>query len=121
MKLPKDSDRLVWTQHIKRKMLFYGISASQIRSILRKADRIEKSIVKGLFVSMKENHKKNRQEELWLMYQVFVVAGLSKIKLISVWRYPGITEKGEEIKIPEEVLLDISAVCDIDIASHFFP
>jgi len=109
MRFPKDSDKFIWTRHIKRKMIFYSISASQVRSILRKADRTEESIVKGLFASMKKNHKKNKKEELWLMYLILGGQNSKKIKLISVWRYPGITKKGEEIQIPEDVLVELKA------------
>lgn len=116
---PKDSNRFIWTQHIKKKMIFYSISASQIRSILRKADRTEESIVPGLFASMKKNHKKNKKEELWLMYLILENQNSKKIKLISVWRYPGITEKGKELQIPEDVLFDIVDVCNISCVSKF--
>lgn len=39
------------------------------------------------------------------MYQIKPLN--QKITIISAWRYPGISPKGEAIPIPEDVLIDL--------------
>lgn len=48
---------------------------------------------------------KNRRGtgEIWLMYQKIQRQKKDKIKIISAWRYPGISPKGKEISIPDDI------------------
>jgi len=53
---------------------------------------------------------KKNPSEVWVMYvDIGEVAKLSipKKKIITAWRYPGISPIGEPIPIPEEILSEI--------------
>jgi hypothetical protein len=41
--------------------------------------------------------------EIWLMYKDVKIAMLPTRKIISAWRYPGISKPGEEIPIPADI------------------
>ena len=109
--------KIFWTEHSKIKMKQYGLSKQKILGILRKPERVEQAIVPGLMAAMKTNKvffnqkqitlKKAWQKpkktpgEIWLMYKDVKAKGERKI--ISTWRYPGVSKPGEEIPIPEDI------------------
>jgi hypothetical protein len=121
--------KIVWTEHSKIKMKQYGLSVSKLLNILYRPERKEKAIVPGLVAVMKTNKKpaktkilfKEKPEpsssrwrgtsasqrkapgEIWLMYKDAknVKDGAIR-KIISAWRYPGITKPGQEPPIPED-------------------
>jgi hypothetical protein len=103
MKLPKNDSRHYWTSHIKNKMLFYRISEQKIKSILKAPDRHEEGIAPNTFAAMKRNDTPKRKEEIWTMYQ----KRGGKSLMISAWRYPGKSQPGREIPIPEDILNEI--------------
>jgi len=107
LKFPKNDRRFVWTDHSKSKMIQYFISESKIKGIIQKHDRLETGIAPKTVAAMKRNDKTKRKEELWVMYQK---TGDKKtgerLKIISVWRYPGVSPK-KEIPIPEDVLKEL--------------
>ncbi len=41
--------------------------------------------------------------EIWLMYQQFG----QKKRIISAWRYPGISPQGEPVPIPEDIVEEL--------------
>jgi predicted nucleotidyltransferase len=100
----------------------YGLSKSKILGILRKPERKEKAIVPGLIAVMKTNkiffkekritmssvwkNPRKAPGEIWIMYKD--TKDLRKI--ISAWRYPGITKSGDEIPIPEDIKNFIKSV-----------
>ena len=122
---PKIFRKLVWTQHSEIKMKQYGLSKSKLSNILRKPERKEKGIVTGTTAVMKtnptsprlrgaskimQNWKPNKAPgEIWLMYkdinQMNPATGYKEPirKIISAWRYPGISKPGEEIPVPEDI------------------
>jgi len=102
MKLPKDDKNYKWTIHIKNKMMYYRLSPQKIKSILTFYDRKEEGIAPKTQAVMKRNDTPKRKEEIWVMYQK-----MSKIILISAWRYPGISKKGAKIPVPDEILAEI--------------
>ncbi len=115
--------KLHWTEHSKIKMKQYGLSKQKLLAILYRPERKEKGIAPGTLAVMKTNKKfvnktisllKEKQQlafakaaawrrkapgEIWLMYKD--VKDFRKI--ISAWRYPGISKPGEEIPIPEDI------------------
>mgnify|MGYP001561258802 FL=1 len=101
--------KLHWTEHSKIKMRQYGLSKQKLLGILYRPERKEQGIVPGTTAVMKTNNKfKNKWQrkapgEIWLMYKD--VKDLRKI--ISAWRYPGISKPGEEIPIPEDIRQEI--------------
>ncbi len=114
VKFPKDTTSLAWTRHIKNKMLFYNLSESRIKGVLTSPKRKEGGIAPDTYAAMKRNDKKDKKEELWIMYQkektkmkVSKDKKRSKILMISAWRYPGVSKIGAKIPIPEEILSEL--------------
>ncbi len=118
--------KLVWTDHSNIKMRQYGLSKQKLSGILAKPERREKGIAPGTTAVMKTNptslklrgaSKENSMlkikwkpirapGEIWIMYKDVRRAskyGENIRKIISAWRYPGISKPGEEIPIPEEI------------------
>ncbi len=101
--------KLHWTEHSKIKMRQYGLSKSKLMNILYKPERKEQGIVAGTKAAMKTNklYSKSKTKkapgEVWLMYKD--VKDIRKI--ISAWRYPGISRPGENIPIPEDIRQEI--------------
>ncbi len=105
--------KLYWTEHAKVKMRQYGLSKSKILSIVYKPERKEKGIAPGTTALMQTrktySFSKTKKPaeigrniapgEIWLMYKD--TKDLRKI--ISAWRYPGISKPGESIPIPAEI------------------
>jgi len=135
LKIPK-SDKYEWTQHSIYKMRQYGLSAQRVVRVIRNSERTEEGIVKNTIAVMQpsstriKNGKKSWSQEIWAMYQArragnykFQISnsknshptlsqngrgGLGKIRIISAWRYPGVSPKNNPI--PEEILEEIIKV-----------
>lgn len=129
IRFPKDDKYFSWTRHIKNKMIFYGLSEQRIRNIFRSPDRREEGIAPSTVAVMKKNHKKNRKEEIWLMFQKKsnlksqisnlkvrnpssqrLLASRLKVTMISAWRYPGVSKPGKAIPIPDDILEELQGV-----------
>ena len=116
--------KIIWTSHSKIKMKQYGLSVSKLLNILRRPERKEKAIVPDLVAVMRTNKKivktpsllktsttgpGNKWKpikapgEIWLMYKDLKVGMLPTRKIISAWRYPGISKPGESIPIPDDI------------------
>lgn len=103
----------IWTQHSLLKIKQYGLSKNKLLAILYKPERKELGIVPGTTAVMKTNKlflnsklnswKKRVPGEIWIMYK----DDKSERKIISCWRYPGISKPGEEIPIPEDIKQEI--------------
>lgn len=114
-KLPKDNEKYSWTNHVKDKMVYYGISESLIRRIVRHPTRVEEGIAPGTSAAMQPTQNKKNPAEVWVMYQRVKkksdpdnTLGLQpKLRIISAWRYPGISPKRTQIPIPDEMLMEI--------------
>ena len=97
--------KLHWTEHSKLKMRQYGLSKSKLISLLHRPEREEQGIAEGTTAVMKSNKSYSKSKakknpgEVWLMYKD--VNDLRKI--ISAWRYPGVSKPGENIPIPEDI------------------
>lgn len=115
--MPQVFKKLYWTDHSKIKMKQYGLSKQKLLGILSRPERKEKGIALGTLAVMKTNKiyfkekktslanawrkPKKAPGEIWLMYQDIKSKNLRKI--ISAWRYPGISKPGEEIPIPDDI------------------
>ena len=107
--MTKDYKKIHWTEHAKLKMKQYGLSKTKLINLLYKPERKEDGIVPGTLAVMKTNKsyskiksanwRKKSSGEVWLMYKD--VKDLRKV--ISAWRYPGISKPGEVIPIPEDI------------------
>ena len=111
--------KLHWTEHSKIKIRQYGLSKHKLINMIYKPERKEKGIVPGTIAVMKTNKvffkekkisfakawksPKKVPGEVWLMYKD--VKDLRKI--ISAWRYPGVSRPGEEIPMPYDIREEI--------------
>ncbi len=120
IKFPKNTYDIRWTDHVKRKMIFYGLSEQKIRGVIRNFKRKEDGVAPNTVAFMQRNDKPKRKEEIWVM-----VADNSKIKdqiskirnkigdknsktmIISAWRYPGISKVRDGVPVPEDVIEEL--------------
>lgn len=101
-KFPKNDQKYLWTSHSKGKMMYYRISEQKIKLIISRPDRKETGIAPKTLAVMKRNDSAQRKQEMWVMYQT---SGLKK-KIISTWRYPGVSPK-RSIPIPDDILKEL--------------
>jgi|SRR3989338_1594553 len=123
-KPPKDDSKYQWTNHVTAKMLYYGISESLIKRIVRFPKRIETGIAPGTIAVMSPYGISPKKEqpykgEVWVMYIDIGKKPISnsrlsisnfqsaKKKIISAWRYPGVSPKGKTIPIPDEIAAEL--------------
>lgn len=112
--------KLFWTEHSKIKMKQYGLSKQKLLGILYKPERKEQGIVPGTTAVMKTNKKfvnktipllktgwqkpKPAPGEIWIMFKDVSKREEGQVrKIISAWRYPGVSKPGEEIPIPDDI------------------
>lgn len=124
----KDDPLFMWTNHAKRKLFYYRLSPSKIKSIIRHPARLEQSIVENLAAAMRPAGSPKNPYEVWAMFQIIEVRSWKleakiknlknkikkiklkpqkKIKIISCWRYPGTTKPGKLIPIPEGIISEL--------------
>jgi hypothetical protein len=108
LKLPETEKKFFWTQHSKKKMRQYRFSEKRVLKIFRKPDRKEEGIAEGTIAAMQITGTKKHPTEAWMMY--VVLRKPKGIKIISAWRYPGRTPKGERPIIPEDTLAELERI-----------
>jgi hypothetical protein len=63
---------------------------------------------------MQATGTKKHPTEAWMMYQVserkFKGRKSKKIKIISAWRYPGVTPLGERPILPQDTATELSSI-----------
>jgi len=109
LRLPKDEKNLLWTSHVKIKMQYYQLSERRLKRVLRSPFRVEEGIAPNTLAIMQRTGTKKHPTEIWLMYQKVG----SKIRIISAWRYPGISPKGQPPPIPEDILEELKNIIKI--------
>ncbi|TSC83345.1 MAG: Uncharacterized protein G01um101419_28 [Parcubacteria group bacterium Gr01-1014_19] len=118
LKFPKNDKNFRWTQHIKDKMVYYGLSEQKLKTVLKNPKRKEEGIAEGTLAVMMRNDTPKRKQEIWLMYAVGSGEPTSKklkVKssmrvMISAWRYPGQSKPGKQLPISDELLEEIKKV-----------
>ena len=100
-KRPKNSKEIIWTKHAIEKMKYYALSESRLRRLLKNYQRKEPGIAPETIALMGPAGTK-RPTEVWLMYEQI---GKRK-KIITAWRYPGISPK-KELPIPEDIVEEL--------------
>ena len=106
-KLPKNTDRISWTNHAIRKMQYYQLSEARLKRVLNNPKRKELGIAPGTVAVMQPANSKHTSE-IWLMYQIVKSkVKSSKLKVITAWRYPGKSPIRGPIPIPEEILEEL--------------
>ncbi|MDO8443607.1 MAG: hypothetical protein Q7S78_01290 [Candidatus Azambacteria bacterium] len=105
--LVKINDKYQWTKHSIYKMRYYGLSQQRIKRIIRHPARIEEAIVSNMIAVMCPDKNK----EIWAMYVLTksnVKSQMSKVKVITAWRYPG--KSSARNPIPQEILDEIKSI-----------
>ena len=105
-KFPKNDEKYFWTNHVGRKMMFYGLSADKIKRIMRSPKRSENGIAEGTIAVMQPTGSK-KPSEVWVMYQAPSKRGRGRKIIITAWRYPGISPVRDEIPIPIDILEEL--------------
>lgn len=106
-KFPKNDEKYFWTNHVSRKMIFYGLSADRIKRVMRNPQRSENGIAEGTIAVMQPTGSKTKPSEVWVMYQAPSKRGRGRKIVITVWRYPGISKVRDEIPIPADILEEL--------------
>lgn len=121
-KIPKNTEKYEWTQHAVFKMKQYGLTAQRVLRVVKNPQRVEEGIVKNTIAVMQpssmstKDGKRVWSREIWAMYQIKVKSeklkvksfGMQKIRLISAWRYPGVSPKRDPI--PEDILRELESM-----------
>lgn len=102
-----------WTNHAKYKMRFYRLSEQMVRGVIARSKRIEEGIAPGTIAYMKQAGSKIRPHEIWVMAATTQEQANKKnqqlnnrkLRVISAWRYPGITKPGKPL--PRMILQEI--------------
>ena len=104
----------------------YGLSKQKLLGILARPERTEQGIVPGTSAVMKTNktffkakqitlksawqRPQKAPGEIWIMYRDMKnsseLSGQAR-RIISAWRYPGVSKPGQEIPIPEDIKNDL--------------
>ena len=108
-KEPKNTDKLSWTKHSIDKMKFYGLSPQRVIRILRNPDRCQEAVAEGCVACMQTLGTK-RKTELWAMYQDVIKNNKKHRKIITAWRYPGVSPVQDKIPIPEDILNEVQKI-----------
>ncbi len=104
---------IFWTKHAAEKMRFYNLSENRIKRVLRNPDRKEEGIAPKTLAVMQRTGSKKHPTEIWVMYQVINAkrkVQSAKPRIISAWRYPGISPAGKEIPIPPDILEELDKI-----------
>ena len=82
-----------WTAHAYSKMRYYGLSESRVRRIINSPKRTEEGVAPKTVAMMQTAGSAKHPYELWAMIQ----NNPKSRKVISAWRYPGVTKPRSEI------------------------
>jgi hypothetical protein len=102
-----------WTKHSLEKLKEYNLSQQRVRRVLYHPTRIEVGIVPETWASMQVSGSKKHPYEIWVMYVIEKSklqnqkSKVKAVRIISAWKYPGITKPGEPIPIPLDILEEI--------------
>lgn len=112
-KIPKNTRYLKWTNHVAKKMMFYGLSATKVKSVLSRHNRREPGIAPGTTAVMQKAGSRKRPQEIWVMYQdkESIQDGIKTPKriIITAWRYPGVSKPRVAIPYPEGLLSELES------------
>jgi len=97
-KRPQNDQHFIWTKHVIEKMRYYGLSEQRLKKLFYKHKRKEEGIVPATTAIMNTVNFSKRPTEIWMMYQL---TKTQKIKIITAWRYPGVSKR-QEIPVPED-------------------
>ena len=118
-KIPRNTEKYEWTQHAIIKMRHYGLTAQRILRVVKNPQRVEEGVAVNTIAVMQpastrvKNGKRTWSSEIWAMYQIKGKSkieerknfGTPRIRLISAWRYPGVSPKRNPI--PDDILREL--------------
>ena len=126
LNLPKNDARYHWTNHVVRKMLYYGLSADRVKRVMRGPKRSEKGIAPDTIAVMQEAGTKQKPTEVWVMYAhkerrkskvedgkkqlATLNSQPSKKIVITAWRYPGKSPIRDETPTPADILEELKSI-----------
>jgi hypothetical protein len=96
--------KLSWTLHAQAKMMYYRLSPMRVRRVLNAPKRVEEGVAPKTIAMMQPASlksgggrpgaasKERWTQEIWVMVQDI---GRER-KVISAWRYPGVTKPRDE-------------------------
>lgn len=102
--LRSKADDIYWTKHAYEKMRFYKLSEQRVRRVLHSPKRIEEGIAPGTIAMMQRAGSQKHPYEIWTMF----VKNKKGRKIISAWKYPGITKVGESL--PEAIIKELKEI-----------
>ncbi len=118
-KPPRNTRYLKWTKYVAKKMMFYGLSAGKIKSVLSRYKRKEKGVAPNTIAVMQKSGTRKRPQEIWVMYQdkESFHGGIKETTrvIITAWRYPGISKPREQIPLPEGLLSELETEEGIEL------
>ena len=100
----KHAKEYKWTYHAHAKMRQYGLSEQKMRSVIHSPKRIEKGIAPDTVAFLKSAGSAKHPHEIWVM----VVEEKNERRIISAWRYPGVTKPGEPL--PQAILSEMDSI-----------
>ena len=107
LKIPKNTERISWTNHSIDKMRYYGLSEARLKRVLNNPERKELGIAPGTVAIMQSAGSKKHPTEIWIMYQNLKGG---KIRIITAWRYPAKSPIQGPIPIPPEILEELGEI-----------
>ncbi|HPA25689.1 MAG TPA: hypothetical protein PLK76_02950 [bacterium] len=117
-KTPKDTDKYSWTKHSLEKMKFYGLSAQRVLRVLNHSERVEEAVAPGCLAGMQTVGAKQKTE-IWVMWKEKsksqkekgkindLIVNNNHKKIITAWRYPGVSKIRAGVPIPEDILREL--------------
>jgi hypothetical protein len=102
--------QLEWTLHARAKMNHYRLTPSRVRHVLHSPKRVEEGVAPKTMAMMQpvsiktaagrlgSGKKESWTQEVWVMVQD--AAGIRKV--ISAWRYPGVTKPRDATFLKKE-------------------
>ena len=123
-----NANKYLWTNHAQMKMKFYGLSEGRVRRVLHSPARTEEGVAPNTFAAMQpgsykiKDGKKVWNQEIWVMYQIKngksktenlkPKIGSKQTKVISAWRYPGMSK--DRGGLPIEILNEMQEALDCE-------
>ena len=107
--IKKTNQVIHWTNHAKAKMRFYKLSEQRVRRVINSPKRTEEGIAPNTVAMMQPaSYKSNKSHKTYWTQEIWIMAQKTnkKLKIISAWRYPGMTKQGEPL--PEEILKELA-------------
>ena len=117
-KTPRNDDKCQWTNHVVEKMRYYGLSEGRVRRVLYSPKRVEEGVAPGTTAVMQPGGTPRHPYEVWVMYQLINnksqitnnKAKWTKKRIISAWKYPGVSKPRGEVPVPNDIRRYLSSL-----------